>query len=56
MKGELKKLRELDERKTSKLEELHEKLDNYEKQNTVLKESLQEAETSQQSLRDSLKR
>lgn len=56
LKLEVKKLTEANERKTSLIEELHEKLAKYEEHNSVLIETLKETETSEQSLRDSLTR
>lgn len=52
----MKKLQESDERKTGVIEDLHEKLDKFGEQHSVLLESLQETESSEQNLRDSLTR
>ena len=56
LKAEIKKLQETDEKKTSLIEELSEKLAKYGKQNSALLESLQETESSEKTLRDSLTR
>ena len=56
LKADNRKLRESDEKKTMVIEQLHEKLDKFGEQNSVLLESLQETESSEQNLRDSLTR
>jgi len=50
----VKRLHELNEKKTALIEDLHEKLAKYGEQNSVLLESLQETTTSEKTLRDSL--
>lgn len=52
----MKDLRQADEKKTAVIEELHEKLAKYGEQNSVLLESLEETESMEKNLRDSLTR
>lgn len=56
LRTDLRKSCKANEKKTTLVEELHEKLAKYGEQNSALLESLHEAERREQALRDSLPR